>query len=190
MEDTQTGTEDNEAIIAEMVRDAKIVAMPSELGDNPVIHKGDEELPAPMVGKVISSAGYVEVWDTRTFEKIPILYYMLAKKMRQRRKDGSFRFTTTDPGKLPKRGKIICRLHKDGENREHYNQLGLRVCPKDNILNPHELKQHMLKKHPKEWATIEDERKDRERAEDRELNRALLAANMPKAPLYVKDKKK
>ena len=50
----------------------------------------------------------------------------------------------------------------------------------------------MAKKHPQEWAAIEAEIKDKEKAEDRELSRALLKAQMPeeKAPLYVSDKDK
>ncbi len=191
MEDTLT--QDNEALIQEALRDAKKVELPSSLRDEPVIHKGDETLEAPMTVKQTSSAGYVYVWDTRTYEKIPIIYYMLPSKMRLRRKDGSFRFTTTDPKKLPKRGKIKCMLHKGGENREHYNTLGFRVCPKENITNIHQLKQHMRLKHPQEYAAIVDEKKEKEKAEDRALSRALLKAQMPKeekAPLYVKDKKK
>ena len=189
MEDSQQ----QEAMIQEMLRDAKKVEIPNDLMDNPVIHKGDETLEAPMVVRHISSAGYVYVWDSRTFERIPILYYMLAKKMRLRRKDGSFRFTTVDPKQLPVSGKIKCMLHIDGENREHYDALGFRTCPKENITNPYQLKQHMLKKHKQEWAAIEEERKEKERQEDRALNKLLLKSQLPeKPPLYVseKDRKK
>jgi predicted nucleic acid binding AN1-type Zn finger protein len=38
----------------------------------------------------------------------------------------------------------------------------------------------MIKKHPEEWAAIEEERKERERKEDRELQRALLQMQMSK----------
>ena len=171
MEDTQ---KTQEALIQEMLRDAKVGEVPSSLRTDPVIHKGDETLQAPMTVKEISSAGYVWVWDSRTYEKIPVLYYMLPSKLRQRRPDGSFRFTTTDPGKLPARGTIKCMLHPDGENRKHYDELGFRVCLKGNITNQYQLKQHMIKKHPQEWAAIEAERTDKEKKEDRELQRLLL----------------
>lgn len=186
----------NEALIEEMLRSATPAELPGDLSKNPVVFKGDESLPAPMVGKVISSAGYVYVWDTRTYEKIPILYYMLPAKMRQRRKDGSFRFTTTDPKQNPRRGTIKCMLHEKSENREHYDELGFRVCPKDNITNKFQLQQHMVKKHPQEWAAIKSEKEEREKAEDRELQRALLANQLSqqkteeKAPLYVSKKDK
>lgn len=172
----------NEALIQQALRDAKKVEIPSDLTTNPIIHRGDSTLEAPMTVKEISSAGYVYIWDTRSFEKSPVLYYMLPAKLRQRRPDGSFRFTTVDPGKLPKRGSIKCMLHAEGENRAHYDTLGFRVCRKSNITNPYQLKQHMMKKHPQEWAAIEEERKEKERQEDRALQRLLLTSQMPKEP--------
>ena len=169
-------TEDtlNNELIEEMLRDAKRVDLPSELTKNPVIHKGDDTLSTPMVVREVSSSGYVFVWDTRTFEKIPVLYYMLPKVLRRRRQDGSFRFTTHDPNKKPVHGQIKCYLHPDSPDRKHYNELGFRVCKKANITNDYQLKQHMKKKHPQEWEAIESERKERERQEDRQLQQALL----------------
>jgi len=164
----------NEALIQEALRDAKLVELPSELKTNPVVHKGDTTLEAPVTVKEISSAGYVIVWDTRTFEAFPILYYMLPQKLRTRRPDGSFRFTTNDPKQMPKYGAIKCMLHPDGDNRKHYDGLGFRICSKSNITNPYQLQQHMKRKHPQEWAAIEEERRERERQEDRELQRLLL----------------
>ncbi len=186
-------TLDNEALIAEQLRDAQVANLPSDLKDNPVISRGDATLPAPMTVKEISGAGHVWVWDSRTFEKIPILYYMLPSKLRQRRKDGSFRFTTTDPKQKPARGEFKCMLHKDGENRKHYDIMGFRVCNKDNITNPHQLTLHMKGKHPQEWAAIKEEKETREKEEDRELQRLLLKSQIKEpikeeAPLYVSDK--
>lgn len=166
--------QDNEALIQEALRDAKVHELPGELTTNPIVHRGDETLQAPMTVKEISSAGYVHVWDSRTYERFNVLYYMLPQKLRQRRKDGSFRFTTNDPKQEPKHGTIKCLLHLDGENRAHYDELGFRTCPKHNITNPYQLTQHMKKKHKEEWAAIEKEREDKERKEDRALQRLLL----------------
>ncbi|MBU0906647.1 MAG: hypothetical protein KKE05_00655, partial [Nanoarchaeota archaeon] len=157
------------------LRDAKLVEVPSELKDQPVIHRGDGDVPAPMTVKEISSAGYVQVWDSRTGREAPVLYYMLPTKLRERRQDGSFIWTTNDPKVRPPRGQHRCFLHKDGPNRKLYDSMGLRTCKKDNIINAFEAKQHMLKKHPKEWAAIEEIRKDKEREEDRGLQRAILS---------------
>lgn len=196
MDTLQDTVVDNESLIAEQLRDAKLVDVPSELKSNPIIHKGDGELEAPMTVKELSSAGYVYVWDSRTFERAPVLYYMLPQLLRTRRDDGSFIWTTNDPKQLPYRGTLKCMLHKDSPDRESYNSMGLRVCKKSNIINEFEVKQHMIKKHSKEWAAIEDIRKERERQEDRaaqkELYTAIGGKNKEEAPLYVsaKDKKK
>jgi len=181
-------TLDNESLIQEMVRDAKREGIPSDV--NSVIHKGDSTLEAPMVVKKISELGYVYVWDTRTYEKIPILYYMLSGKLKQKRPDGSYRFTTKDPNKEPRHGVIKCMLHADYKDREHFNDLGFRTCQKDNITNQYQLEMHMKKKHPQEWATIKDEIAKKEKEEDRELQRLILRGQVKEsAPLYVKDKK-
>lgn len=192
MEDTQgKGAErDNESLIAEMLRDAKKAEVPSELSKNPIVHKGDEVLEAPMTVKELSNAGYVYCWDTRTYERAPVLYYMVASILRRRRDDGSFIWTTNDPHKRPKRGHLKCLLHRDGENRAEYDEMGLRTCKKSNIINAFEVKQHMMKKHPKEWNAIEDKRKERERQEDRAFQKTLYEAVGSKAPLYVSDKDK
>lgn len=192
---TETLT-DNESLIAEALRDAKLVDVPSELKENPVIHKGDGELDAPMTVKELSSAGYVYIWDSRTFERAPVLYYMLPSILRRRREDGSFIWTTNDPKQLPARGTHKCLLHKDSPSREEYKKMGLRTCKKSNIINDFEVKQHMLKKHPKEWMAIEDVRKERERVEALEIQKGMLAAMRgkpeveEKPPLYVSNKDK
>jgi len=191
-EDTQTIEQDNEALIAEMLSHAERVELPSELSQNPVVHKGDEALPAPMTVKELSSAGYVYVWETRSYERIPILFYMLSSKLRQRRPDGSYRFTTVAPKEKPFRGTTKCLLHPLAENRKHFDDLGFRVCNKSNITNPHQLRLHMMHRHPQEWAAIEQERIDMERQEDRALQRLLLSNQMKQEkveepPVYVSD---
>jgi hypothetical protein len=171
---------ENEALIQEMLRDAQKAEVDSDLIRNPVIHKGDEDLAAPMTVKEMTSAGYVWIFDTRTGERVPCIYYMIAQKLRTKRPDGSFRFTTSDPGFRPKHGTIKCMLHPEHENREHYDELGFRTCKKDNITNPYQLAQHMKKKHPQEWEAIEAERAAREKEEDRALQRLLLAQQLGK----------
>ncbi len=183
--------ENNEALIQEQLRDAQLIELPSELKSNPILHRGDGELPSPMTVKQISSAGYVQVWDTRTFEKAPVLYYMLPSILRRRRVDGSFIWTTNDPHQLPKRGTLKCLLHPDSPDRKIYASMGLRECMKSNIINEYEVKQHMLKKHSKEWAEIDSMNKERERKEDRDLQRAILSNMTKQEPeVYVSDKDK
>ena len=180
MEDT-LGTQkqqldpEREALIAEMLRDAQKTNLSSALDKEPIIHRGDVELPAPMVVNKMTSAGHVFVWDSRTYQKAPVLYYMLPQILRQRRQDGSYRWTVTDPGKEPRRGTHRCLLHKDDPNRQHYSELGFAVCPKDNLANPYQVTRHMQLKHKAEWAAIEAEKKEKERQEDRALQQYLVA---------------
>jgi len=186
--------QDDERSIMEALRDAKIVDVPSELKEGTVIQDdtldlGDER----MTVIELKNAGYIYVWDTRTHKIAPILRYMLPEVMRRRRPDGSYIWTDKDPKKLPQRGTLKCLLHKDSPNRKEYDRMGLRTCKKSNITNDFEVKQHMSKKHPKEWQALEDQRKERERQEDREFQRTLYEAigkKEEKAPLYVSDKDK
>lgn len=183
MEDTQTMVKDpdRESLISEMLRDAgdKKMELPSELDKTPVLNPEDRSAPPTVVNKV-TSAGYVYVWDSRTFKKAPVLYYMLPQILRTKREDGSYRWTTNDPGQLPKRGAYKCWLHKDDPNRSHYDDLGFRTCRKDNITNPYQVTQHMKSRHKAEYAAIEEERRQAERQEDRDLQRALIRSSMPK----------
>ncbi len=189
--------QDNESLIAEQLRDAKFVDMPSELKKEPVLHRGDEELDAPMTVKELTSAGYVYVWDSRTYKRAPVLYYMLPSILRRRRDDGSFIWTTNNPHKPFKGGRMKCLLHKDSPDRAEYDKMGFRTCKKSNIINAFEVKMHMQKKHSKEWNAIEDMRKERERQEDRSFQKTLYEAvggkktvGTSEAPLYVSDKDK
>ena len=171
------GTLDNEALIAQMVREAKPANIEEDMVGE-VVHRGDEGQPAPMVVKEISSAGYVWVWETRTFEQLPILSYMLPQKLRERREDGSYRFTTVDPGQKEKKGTYKCLLHAEDPNREHYAEMGFRTCPAGQLRNEHQVDLHMQKRHKAEWATIKAERDKKEKAEDRALQRLLLASQI------------
>lgn len=189
MEATQKDIEQqNEAIIQEMLRNAKPSEIESELTKNPIIHKGDKDLEAPMVVNSISSAGYVWIWETDTHERVPCLYYMLPQKLRSRRKDGSYRFTTIEPKEKPVRGQVKCMLHEDHPNRAHYKELGFRTCPKATITSHYQLEQHMLKRHPQEWKAIEQERINKEKAEDRALQRLILQQMAPKTEPLIVDK--
>ncbi|KKN78441.1 hypothetical protein LCGC14_0349730 [marine sediment metagenome] len=140
--------------------------------------------------KVISEAEKVQIWDTRTYHTGYVLAYMLNAKLRDIREDGSRRWTTKDPHQLEIRGDVKCLLHKDGEDRKHYNFLGLRVCKKDNIRNFHERNLHMLRKHPKEYDVIREEQKERKEEEDRALQRAVLGKMLGEAKESVGEESK
>ena len=187
MEDTKV--EDNTAIIEQMLRDAEKAEEPSEMARNPVIHKGDEDVPVPMIGKV-TSAGYVTVYDTKTGVPSKVNNNMIRSMLKKKRADGSPVFGIRQTVK-PVVGTFNCLLHQSDPNREHYDAIGLAVCPKGNLASIYQVRRHMLKKHKVEWDAIEQERTDKEKQEDRDFQRLLLS-RATEAPLYIsaKDKKK
>lgn len=203
-EDTQGDKKESDAMLQEMLNNIETAPEPGELVKNPVVHAGTDELPVPMIGKVVGSAGYAYIYDTRTGDRSRANRNMLPALLKIRRDDGSRTFTTIKPAFSPKRGTFKCLLHKDSKNREKYDEMALPVCSADALSNRHQMMRHMQKKHPAEWEAIENNRMELEREEDRELKRALLdkatgaeglltaAAVMgtPEAPLYVSGKKK
>jgi hypothetical protein len=168
------------AQVEEMMRGAGQATVPSQLAVDPVIYKGDETLPVQIKVHELRSGKYFWIYETETGEKIACLGYMLPQKLRQKLPSGKFRFTTVDPGFRPKQGTIKCMLHPDDPNRAHYDELGFRTCMKRNLKNKYQQRLHMARRHPDEWKSIEEERKERERTEDRSLQHAILKAVGPK----------
>ena len=186
MEDTtQTIQKGNETDIEEMLRDAKKAPEPGTL--DTVIHRGDADQPAPMTLAQLSSAGWVYIYENTDGQRSTANRNMLSQLLKVKNRDGTPRFTTRKPDYEPKRGTLKCLLHREDPNREHYAEIGFVTCPKSNITSPYQVTQHMRKRHPVEWATIEKERTDRERKEDREFQRNLMTTMKP-APLYVSKK--
>ncbi len=167
----ETMTEENAAFIEEMMRDAK-VAGESDIG---VVHRGDEEAPAPMFGRIVRSATNVFIYNTVTREESKCNRNMLPRKLTLRRPDGSLVYTTRKPSEPPWRGTLKCPLHRDDPNREHYDGLGLPVCRKQNLPSPFQVNQHMKKRHPVSFETLKQERESRERQEDRDFQRSIIA---------------
>lgn len=197
-EDTKTIQKENEALIEQMMTDAGMVDEPGELAKNPIVHKGDEAIPSPMVGK-ISSAGYVKIYDTRTGEESIANRNMLRQLLRVKRDDNSQLFTTIKPPFAPKVGTNKCMLHPDSPNRAHYTEMGLPVCHSAHLSSEFQVERHMQKRHPAEWAAIKHEREQEEKKEERGLRHILLSNAVEKveaskekqvaettdAPLYV-----
>ncbi len=188
--ETAVGTEENEGLIAQALEDAEKIQLNSDLREHPVLHRGDGELDAPVTVREIKGADYRRIWNRVTGEPIPVLYYMIPQKLRQREKNGQLQFTAVKPNITWRAGGVLkCPLHPDSPDRKHYNELGLRTCTKSNILNAYEVTQHMAFKHKKEWAAIQDEKKERERQEDRQLQRMLLKSQLPTRKVKTKKTK-
>ena len=176
--------------IEEEMKNAEEAGEPGELKGKQILHKGDEELPSPMMATEIKSAGYVYIYDTKTGDRSLCNRNMLLQHLKKKREDGSIVFTTKDPGFRPPQGELKCMLHPKSPDRKHYDELGLPTCSKDNLKSRFQVIRHMQKRHKMEWLTIEQERVDTEKAEDREFQRQLMNKAIGEAPLYVSDKKK
>ena len=196
---------ENDALIEEMLNRGTSAPEPGAEEDR-VIHKGDDNIPMPIVRSSLTSAGYTYIYDTRTGERSVTNNNMLRAQLRKKRPDGSRVFTTIKPSFEPEKGQFKCLLHPKDPNRAHYDYLGLPVCHTAHIPSPFHVRQHMQKRHRVEWQVIEEERKEQERQDDKQFQREVLmgvrkAVPVPtevgiasgvsgEAPLYVSDKPK
>lgn len=176
-----TKTHDGDVRLVEQMGLAEAAPEPGVLKPNSVVHRGDEELPAPMAMARLESAGYVYIYDTRTGERSLTNRNMLPMQLKKSRPDGAPLFTAKNPGISPKRGKFRCLLHAEHADRPHYDAMGLPTCRKAGILSPYEVQRHMEHRHRVEWGAIEKDRNDREKEEERAFQRGLLAVTAEKA---------
>ena len=149
-----------------------------EPGDAP--QKAEETTESVVKANVtsVTSAGYVWIYNVQTYEPSKCNRNMLGPKLQEKfpaghKLEGKYVWTTTKPGE-PVRGQIKCLLHPDDPNRKHYDELGFATCNKHQLTSPFQRDQHMERRHPVEWKTIEKERLDKEKQEDREYQRGVL----------------
>jgi len=122
----------------------------------------------------VKSAGYVIIYDTRTFEPSVCSRNALRHNLQKTRPDGSIVFTTVKPKQKPKRGHLKCMLHPEAPDRPHYDELGLPDCRKANLTSPYQVIRHMQKRHKVEYATIKEEETRLEKEQDRKLREATI----------------
>lgn len=140
-----------------------------------LLHRGDEEVPATMVTKVLQSAGYVIVYSTETGEPSLCNRNMLPAQLRKRNDKGAVAFTTRKPNVAPHRGTIRCLLHADRREPMH-DEMGLPTCPKANLTSDFQVRMHMQRRHKSAWDALEEIRLRNEREETLAVQRAMLAA--------------
>lgn len=187
MEDTQRSSgivgfasrEENDALIEEML--AKAEEAPEPGSGERVIHRGDDNQPAPMTFASLTSAGWVYIYETKDGERSLANRNNLKMLLNIKNKDGTRRFTLQQPPYAPKQGTMKCLLHADSPDRAHYDEMGLVVCRKSNMKNRFAVTQHMKKRHPQEWLAIEQERIEAEKQEERDWRRSLVEMNQPQA---------
>ena len=163
-----------DTLIEEMQEMAESSPEPGTMRAKDVVHRGDEEAPAPALVSALNSAGWAYIYDTRTGDRSVTNRNMLPAQLKKKRPDGSLVFTTRKPKTVPFKGKVKCLLHPDQPERAEYDQLGYPECDKSNIPNPHQLNLHMMHRHKVEWAAIQEARKEEKEREDRKFQRDLM----------------
>jgi hypothetical protein len=166
-------TQDNTALVEEMMRNATPAEEPGLLKKGGMVPDGSKDLPLGVTE--LKSAGYVFIYDTLTGEPSRINRNMLRSKLQQTRTGGGYVFSLKQTV-TPVRGTYKCLLHPDAHVREYYDQIGLATCKKSNLTSLFQVERHMQKRHHQEWETIKNERDRKEKQEDRDFQKSLLAA--------------
>ena len=160
---------------------------PGDLGPGTFIRRPQSEsinsegtLTPEMPGMVVvdlQSAGWTYLYDTKTREPSLCNNNAVLTQLSAKREDGSLVFTRTKPSTPPWRGTYKCMLHADSRGALPKDlESSFRFCSKSNIPNTHEVMMHMQYRHHNEWLAIERDREERERREDREVQRQMIEA--------------
>jgi hypothetical protein len=162
---------DNVAV-EEMLRDAEIAEEPGDMVQGRVV--GESEDMGTLTTHQLQSAGWVYVYDTLTADRSVVNRNMLPQQLEKRRPDGSYLFSTRKPeGIEPIVGEFNCFLHADDPNRTKYDRMGLVRCTKTGFLNELNRDHHLRTRHPRAFATLENERVREDREAERLERRAL-----------------
>lgn len=130
------------------------------------------EAPANGEGPIaaqIAGPGFVMVYETRTGEPREINRNNLLGALAKNHKDPAYPewkgkplFSLIQPRPFVL-GTYKCLLHPDQPERAEYDRRGLPSCPASHLPSADAVMQHMLHKHPEQWASIERERAEKER---------------------------
>ncbi len=119
---------------------------------------------APLASRIntITDAGWVRVYRTSTGDMSMVNRNMLAMQLQKLDPDtGERAFTTRKPDIEPKRGTLKCWLHADGQIEDEFGEYGFGVCAKSNLISQYEVEEHVRRKHPREYASINSQRERR-----------------------------
>lgn len=173
---TQTPPVDTEVLLEEMQRRAVAAPEPEGLETGEVVSRGE----TPQVALKATSAGYVILYHTETFEPSRINRNQFRAHLQRRLPNGKLAFTADKPAQAPRRGHVPCWLHASTPERQLYDSLGLATCRKAELRNEFQAERHMIKTHSQEYATIKARLEKLEKEEDRAFQRQMLGAMAPK----------
>ena len=163
--------------IEELMQEVEEAEEPGNLREGQVLHRSNDDMPLGVQVASVASAGHVFIYNTKTGDRSKTNRNMLEDQLKKTfPEDGTRVFTTVKPPFEPPRGAYHCLLHADSEEREHYDQMGLATCTKDDLASEYQVQRHMERRHRMEWATIGEERDRAEKDEERRFQRTLMAA--------------
>ena len=163
--------------IEELMQEVEEAEEPGNLREGQVLHRSNDDMPLGVQVASVASAGHVFIYNTKTGDRSKTNRNMLEDQIRKVfPEDGTRVFTTIKPDFEPPRGTYKCLLHADNGEREHYDQMGLATCTKDDLASEYQVQRHMERRHRMEWATIGEERDRAEKDEERRFQRTLMAA--------------
>jgi hypothetical protein len=163
--------------IEELMQEVEEAEEPGNLREGQVLHRSNDDMPLGVQVASVASAGHVFIYNTKTGDRSKTNRNMLEDQLRKVfPEDGTRVYTTVKPPFEPPRGTYKCLLHADNAEREHYNQMGLATCTKDDLASEYQVQRHMERRHRMEWATIGEERDRAEKDEERRFQRTLMAA--------------
>ena len=165
---------ENNQSIHEMLRDAESAEEPGNIKPGTIVGNTNG---MTMTATELQSAGWVYVYNVKTGARSTVNRNMLEQQLQKKFDDGTFAFSTRKPeGIEPVIGKVKCMLHKDDPNRKLYTQMGLPECVKENLNTTHDLRTHMEKRHRREWASIDGDRQEKEKIQEKERDGQLAEA--------------
>ena len=163
--------------IEELMQEVEEAEEPGNLREGQVLHRSNDDMPLGVQVASVASAGHVFIYNTKTGDRSKTNRNMLEDQLRKVfPEDGTRVYTTVKPPFEPPRGTYHCLLHAANAEREHYDQMGLATCTKDDLASEYQVQRHMERRHRMEWATIGEERDRAEKDEERRFQRTLMAA--------------
>lgn len=128
----------------------------------------------------------ISIWNRATGVHSYALPYMAGDLAKQRILEGpyagqsAFVFRHSDiPAEIlnrPESIKMKCYLHIEHPDSSRYLSMGFASCKANGIPSQAALESHMTHSHKRAWETIQRDAIDKERAEEREINRENLEA--------------
>ena len=156
--------------------------MGDKVGD--ILHEPTTAAPLPIALSGRESGRWVKLYNTRTHEEISVNVMNLPNVLKKRHKApaypdfvGKLLFSNKPLG-VRILGSHKCLLHPDSPLRSELDRRGAASCPAEHLASEDQVTQHMAKRHKAEWGTIQRERQEAERQEDREVARKQADAMM------------